>query len=78
MTTMTEHKPLTDRDKSLLGFLYGPEPQPVSRIAVAFNTTKGHAHEMVTALLDQDLVRRISRPDKPYFLASQAGREAAI
>lgn len=68
---------LNDREKSILGFLYG-EPQHTGRIATALGLAKDQVREVLEPLIQEGFVRKYSRPDKPYFGVTQFGKEAAI
>jgi DNA-binding IclR family transcriptional regulator len=76
---LTEEPPriLDDREKTILGFLYGG-PQHTGRIATALMMGKEQVRQMLEPLIQEGFVRKYERSDKPYFGTTQFGREAAI
>lgn len=74
---MTETRELTEDQKAALGLLFR-EPKSAERIAIALDRPIAYVREMVEALTVHGLLRRLPRPDKPHFVATASGREAAL
>jgi len=70
---------LSDHEKSMLGFLYGGEPQPIKKIATAMNVTVEHALMTLKRLIRLGLAQRsFTHHTTAYFRATRDGRMAAI